>query len=818
MKLSKKYLLVLAAVALLVALFAALQVSAAGNNAQTATATPAPAATAAPAAAPKATVAPKAATQQTAAQPNAGATVETCQICHKTTGATHQQYYDQLYQDGALKVTDVKYAFKANPDTTTITFNMMLNGQPFDPAKADELSIYWVPFKDGKFQFEPARDRLSLKGKITSDGKGGVTSTLTELAKDDKNFVDYTDISNTPGVLAVYGRDETQATIPGTRVRQNKYPFAALLTTGAVNYESSANNAGCVKCHTDPYLKHGYIYAEVNGDPKTDFMTCKVCHIDNAEGGHYEWQLLVNDPELAAKFLAEPDEEKALAMLTEDQKKAMAYNPSVMNDVHMSHAMEFPYPQSMANCVTCHEGKLDKVLTDANMVGATCKSCHPVTGAKAEAKEGEEPAYDTTEFALNTILPATHPKINWADNADPSMQCSTCHKASGGMAPGFDKIHTGYDKQIYNAAGIKYSDAVSVTVESVKFADNKLTIGFKANAKSDFKDIDVTKNITPTVLVGLYGWDTKDFLYGPHERTFDDNKDGKMDASDARNLEAALGDKVANPRLAIKSTGAGQWEAVADLSTWAPQMKDGSVKRAEVGILSNAVNNDGQQVAVNAATRTVDLKTAAFDDSAFSPIVETEKCDNCHAALATTFHNPSYGGNTTACRMCHIVKAGGSHLEMQSRSLDSYVHAVHSMQYFDLPNVSFDDPVQALKYEEHTGMPFPTHGITDCEACHVKGMYNAPSQSASLPGLLSASATNESADRAISNVPSYVVGPAERACGGCHRAQAINADEAGTLRMLNQHFQMGGYLVEAGKNPTQTLMDKINEVMALFGQ
>ncbi len=63
-----------------------------------------------------------------------------------------------------------------------------------------------------------------------------------------------------------------------------------------------------------------------------------------------------------------------------------------MNDVHMSHAMEFPYPQSMANCVTCHEGKLDTVLADANFTVATCKSCHPVTGAKAAAKEGEEPA------------------------------------------------------------------------------------------------------------------------------------------------------------------------------------------------------------------------------------------------------------------------------------------------------------------------------------------------------------------------------------------------------------------------------------------
>ena len=51
-----------------------------------------------------------------------------------------------------------------------------------------------------------------------------------------------------------------------------------------------------------------------------------------------------------------------------------------MNDTHMSHAMEFAYPQSMANCVTCHEGKLDAVLTDANFTLATCKSCHPVTG------------------------------------------------------------------------------------------------------------------------------------------------------------------------------------------------------------------------------------------------------------------------------------------------------------------------------------------------------------------------------------------------------------------------------------------------------
>ena len=89
-------------------------------------------------------------------------------------------------------------------------------------------------------------------------------------------------------------------TLPA-RVAQAKYPFAAILETGAgVDYVSAANNAGCVKCHTDPYLKHGYIYAQVNQDPATDFFTCKACHFDNGEGGHFEWQLLVDDPALAA--------------------------------------------------------------------------------------------------------------------------------------------------------------------------------------------------------------------------------------------------------------------------------------------------------------------------------------------------------------------------------------------------------------------------------------------------------------------------------------------------------------------------------------
>jgi hypothetical protein len=100
-----------------------------------------------------------------------------------------------------------------------------------------------------------------------------------------------------------------------------------VLETGAgVDYVSAANDAGCSKCHTDPYLKHGYIYGQVDNDPTTDFYTCKACHLDNGEGGHFEWQLLVDDPAMAAAFFADD------TVLTPEMAEQYAYKTSLMND------------------------------------------------------------------------------------------------------------------------------------------------------------------------------------------------------------------------------------------------------------------------------------------------------------------------------------------------------------------------------------------------------------------------------------------------------------------------------------------------------
>jgi len=99
----------------------------------------------------------------------------------------------------------------------------------------------------------------------------------------------------------------------------------------------------------------------------------------------------------------------------------------------------------------------------------------------------------------------------------------------------------------------------------------------------------------------------------------------------------------------------------------------------------------------------------------------------------------------------------------------------------------------------------------NCESCHKDGKYNVPNQSRSLPGVLSG--TDAVEGRNIGEIPPYVTGPAVRACGGCHRAQKINADDNGALGVLNAHFKTFGYLIEDEEGLWESVVAKI---MAIF--
>jgi len=738
--------------------------------------------------------------------------VESCTICHngivRRNGSDHQAAYDDLYQDNVVRVTGITYNFNAGNGTDNVTFNMTKAGLPFDCTEAnkspDSLNIYFTEYDNttNRFLIAPPEERRSIKGTVTYLGAGVCQSINPSL--------DNTDLSTLPGLVLVYGRNETltdkedDIALRFTRVTQNRYPFAGVLETAsftAAPYFSAANNDGCEKCHTIPYLKHGYIYGEVDQDPATDFFTCKACHIDNVEGGHFEWQLEVNDPPLWATYRGGDG-----PALTPAQEAQYAYATRLMNDVHMSHAMEFPYPQSMSNCVVCHEGKLGTILVADNFVGETCLSCHPVDGQGGTAR-GQAPA-------LATIMPAAfHGGSPPDETYIKTTACNGCHTAGGIAATAqFSALHTGYDTTIYaNDIGTKYSEIFTVTIDNASFAGNILTIGFSATDNAAINTTTLTpSDIQPTVLVGLYGWDAKDYYIGPHQRTVDSS----------RNLEYAVGST--HPRFTTVSAGGGSWVVTADLSAWAGIIGDNNiVRRAEIAVMPRlesptlpAVGNDNV-VAMNAPSRTFNLLTNAFQADYYegkNALVRVDTgCNNCHEALADTFHTPDRGGNIVVCRLCHIVEDGGSHLEMQSRSIDSYAHSIHSFQPFDIGDIDFNNNVEAYSYLEDTRFAFPTLGRTNCEACHNPGKYEVPNQAKSLPGVISQSdypvifnnlePEFPSGQRNIQEVKRYVTGPAARACGGCHRTNWINEDDAVDLTAFYWHTSTNGYLLEVPQSP-----------------
>jgi len=696
---------------------------------------------------------------------------ESCAVCHAESGDHHQALYNQYTDASALDLTIVSVASVpgtvADTFNTTLTFTVEKNGQPFVDAnglpKLNQKRFMGIRF-DGTLFVDP----LSFGSITPTATPGEYTATVNGAA--------YA-LENEDAAVYAYVADEilpTEGMTLYSNVDSAGLTFNDFDTLTAET--DKATVSGCQKCHGTPYMKHGYRVAEVEGLP--DFAACKFCHYDTRPGSHQDWQVLVDDPLRYSQIATTP--------LTADEKAQYAYVATTMNDTHMSHAMEFAYPQSMANCVTCHEGKLDRILTDGWYKLETCKSCHPLNGSEE---------YGTAALALNTLLPESH-DLSQAFRTN----CASCHGAAG-MPPQFDDIHPGYNRAVYAAENVRYADLFEGTIDAASLEGNILTVTFSVTESATSTSDLNAEDVVPTVLIGLYGWDTKDYIVSPHGR----------DANRNRYLEFTVDGVDANPRFTTVAAGGGSWTITADLSMWADKLADGSVKRAEIAATLELMDGE-TMLALDSPSRTFDLTTNAFDDGYFQDIVDVQSCNACHEALGTTFHSASYGGNIRTCRLCHVTLNGGSHLELQSRSIDSYVHSIHSMQPFDTGDIDFSDPVEALRYEHHIESGYPTFTILNCQSCHVAGTFNVPDQSKSLPGVHSA-ADSWTTDRNIGAVPAFITGPGSRACGGCHRAALINEDAAGHLAAYQQHMKSNGYVVE---NVTGLFDLLVAHIMAQF--
>jgi hypothetical protein len=799
----------------------------------------------------------------------AEANVEACATCHGGVGEEHTAIYDGYVNPSTLVMTLNSVA--SVPDgaggfDVTLDISITKDGQPFVDADGlpslDQKRFYAVQYDSATGQYLNGDERLRtiVTGAVAGDYV--VTQSGFPFAPEGPWAAPF-DGAQVYGYIAqgvlLEHEGGSGAEIPeGSHVHlyddvaNAALAFGTAADTDPDAYASAANVAGCEKCHGIPYLKHGFRDPIVAGLP--DFASCKSCHYDDRDGGHEDWQYMVDDP-LNWSTAGLPDAEV---------ETTYAYTANIMNDVHMAHAMEFPYPQSMSNCATCHEGKLDLALADSNFTAETCKSCHPVQGI--DAWPGEE--YNQPRRAPAMEYLWTEAGVEAFHSMD--LDCASCHGVLVDV-PTFAELHTGYDVSIANAAGERYSDLYTASIDNVTVDGDVMTIEFSASDPA----------IVPELLVSFYGWDSKHYIVPSHAR------DGTERCIDFRgdpngcDLEIAPGDT--NPvftSLDEVPAGSGSWVATLDLTQWIdgqpgfiPDLiADGTIRKAEVTVtpaleLMVAGHDHSIDVVLNAVGQTVDVGTGALIDDYFkrdNAVVLTEKCDVCHDSLASSFHDGSGrgGGGIQVCRNCHNPTFPGSHIEMASRSIDNYVHAIHSFQDFDLAGRSgwtFEafDPVDSKRYDQHIKHVFPRFTIRNCEACHVEAgetgpdggtypvVYNVPDQSESMPGVLSTSSPvktwYEMVDREVTEgcnpcipetiavevpegrnigaVPEQVTGPASRACGACHRARLINADDAGALAAFNAHTKAGGTYVEndaANDPPDQVLFGVIDKIMTLF--
>jgi OmcA/MtrC family decaheme c-type cytochrome len=762
--------------------------------------------------------------------------VESCNTCHGGAGQLHQDFYDLAYNDEskiALTITGVSSVDNLNGTfTVTADFSITFNGQPyvdtFDLTNLDQKRFYAVQ------HFAATQEYLnscSMGVFVEVDPPAGLYS----VQDVDCGYAPELSDAQVYGYVAdgeLYEHEGgSGAEIPTSHVHlyddvsNAALAFGTAAAADASAYVSAANASGCEKCHGTPYLKHGYRAAQVEGIP--DFAACKVCHYDDRNGGHEDWQYMVDRPlDWATGVDLLPGE--------------YAYTANVMNDTHMSHAMEFPYPQSMQNCATCHEGKLDVILADAQFNPQTCLSCHAPEGV--DAKPGETYAQGNRAPSLAYMWEAAgvtqlHP---FADLS--TVLCGDCHKA-GGVASQFTAYHTGYDVNITDENGVRYADAYTVSIDAVTYdsVTGLITVDFSASDPA----------VVPELYLSFYGWDSKNFIAAGHERDANEACQGRRPGCQMEYVPESSGGG-ANP-IFTENAGSvpGAWSVTADPSLWQLTKTDdiptmianGVIKRVEVMLapelnLANlATPGPDLDVVLTGVSDTLNLVTGLTEDDYFKGVnaaVSTDKCNACHDALASSFHSESGrgGDGIELCKNCHNVTYAGSHLEMASRSIDSYVHAIHSFQDFD-PGDTFEtfDPVFAKRYDMHTKHNFPNFTIRNCEACHTDASFgNVPDQAQSMPSLLSSSdtvatwysldaedlAVEDPSGRNIGTIPQYVTGAASRACGGCHRARFIRDDAAGDLASWNSHTEAFGTLVENSEDDDLILYGVIDKIMSLF--
>ncbi|WP_415238504.1 multiheme c-type cytochrome [Seleniivibrio woodruffii] len=729
--------------------------------------------------------------------------VESCAVCHNDVAGTHEV---EAYP--AASGIGVTYG----ADTATITFSAKVDGVALSGAAqgvtptVSAYAYYYVAAQStaiaGTQETTRGFVRASIPSASVAISETGTTGDYTVV------------LSN----MAVNAPNLTLGTTPVRFMLTFNKPVSSTQSAQAMTFtydsgtlpELLVDDNGCVRCHTSVFETNAATATAHHGAYQPQGKACVVCHsraagYSNGTLGGGSGSSTELGHRLTNYVHGVHNSENMLGGIFVRSYNSTTNEPTTTTP-NGSNTFAIGFPTNVADCEVCHTSstQVAAVTADTQMNLTLCKSCHRGNknvwnSAGAGYSDAIADVWAAIPFST-TAVRDIHTSMTEASN------CLTCHGAAG-IARSFNKIHTGKSASRENGKNIYYFTpevAINTTTSVMTitwgaFIDTNSNGTYEAgtDTKVDVKNTtDTTKPIFMQsytdrvvdgvaksdgvrILVGYYGKGTKDVVaYDGYTKT-------NLTTTSAATSGYTTYDA---------STG----KATTTVKLNATTIANYSVTGGIVGIIGIPwVNGENAIVRSVAAEYNVDGTAVTAPRGA---VANDTKCDACHNSIAIHLEEASTGahghtaiGKVDVCRICHVPSAAAGHYPQQSRSIDSYIHAIHEGQATFASYGSLK-----IEYPKSTA---------DCLACHDSGTYEVPDQSKAIGGILSGSeGKNTTADQ-------FTYGPAAVACGGCHRAYPLIIGDAGKLASFNAHTKTFGYKVAVSD---MSYLDVVKAVFKLF--
>ncbi len=476
-------------------------------------------------------------------------------------------------------------------------------------------------------------------------------------------------------------------------------------------------------------------------------------------------------------------------------------NPDGGVPVNAFHGIQVSFPQDVRNCDVCHAGAAQGWQATALPTKEACGSCHDAVdfGAASALPTCTNPA---TLDADGRFVPCAHKAGAQADNSN----CATCHGGSTSVSPivarhlavlppdpkaprpgaladgGWGLPDGGAGSGNVNAAYIAAAKMIPPGAYATKYVIQSVGLSTANHPKMVFK--------LQQSLNGTAAYTDVDFgTPGAGKTELIDNFVGGPSAyfvwAMPQDGIAAPADFNASASCYIKNA----WNGTATSGTSACTLsaKDGSgfytVEMTNITIPATAkmlTGGLGYTYNVTSARPLTQTNLGAYPYSSTTglgglivaapnvsmvatnftarrAIVETARCNNCHAQLGVgpTFH-AGQRNDAASCSFCHNPNRTSS---AWSANAKDFIHSIHGGRIRTVP-FNWHAISESENFSE---VEFPSN-VNNCESCHLPGTYDFTQASTvnALPNMLVSTVAQGKYDRNPLTNPTgwYSIAPA----------------------------------------------------------